>query len=150
MRIALGQPVIIENVSGADGSIGTGRAAHAKPDGYTIELGYRGTHVLNGAFYALQYDLVNDFAPISPLVTAPGVLFARKGIPANDLRGLIAWLKANPGKASTAIYTVGLRIMIAVLQKETGTQLALVPYRGIASCDAGPDGGSDRHGVCHA
>jgi tripartite-type tricarboxylate transporter receptor subunit TctC len=132
MRDSLGQPVIIENVTGADGSIGAGRVARAKPDGYTIELGIRGTHVLNGALYSLPYDVLNDFAPILPLATTPAVLFARKTMPANDLRGLIAWLKANPGKASTGIYTVGLRIWLAFFQKETGTRFALVPYRGTA------------------
>jgi tripartite-type tricarboxylate transporter receptor subunit TctC len=77
MSVSLGQPIIIENVSGADGSIGTGRAARAKPDGYTIDLGLQGTHVLNGALYSLPYDVLNDFAPVSPLATAPIVLFAR-------------------------------------------------------------------------
>ena len=100
MRALLGQPVIIENVSGADGSIGTGRAARARPDGYTIDLGNLGNHVLNGACYSLPYDVLNDFAPISPLVMAPGVLFARKTMPAKDLNELIVWLKANPDKAS--------------------------------------------------
>jgi tripartite-type tricarboxylate transporter receptor subunit TctC len=103
MRVSLRQPVIIENVSGADGSIGAGRAARARPDGYTIELGNRGTQVFNGAFYSLQHDVPNDFAPISPLVTTPVVFFAGKSVPANDLSGLIAWLKANPGKASAGI-----------------------------------------------
>jgi tripartite-type tricarboxylate transporter receptor subunit TctC len=112
-------------------SIGTGRAAHARPDGYTIELGTRGTHVLNGAFYSLQHDVLNDFAPISPLVTTPLVFFAGKSVPSNDLRGLIAWLKANPGKASAGIFTVGLRFIMAVFQKETATRFALVPYRGV-------------------
>ena len=77
MRALLGQPVIIENVSGADGSIGTGRAARARPDGYTLDLGNKDTHVLNGAFYSLPYDVRSDFAPISPLVTLRGFLFAR-------------------------------------------------------------------------
>jgi tripartite-type tricarboxylate transporter receptor subunit TctC len=76
MKDALERPIIIENVSGADGSIGVGRAVRARPDGYTIDLGFLGTHVLNGAFYSLQYDLLNDFAPISPLITYPNVLFA--------------------------------------------------------------------------
>jgi hypothetical protein len=72
MRKSLGQPIIIENVSGAEGSIGVGRVAHARPDGYTIAIGFLGTHVLNGAFYSLQYDVLNDFEPISPLTTTPG------------------------------------------------------------------------------
>ncbi len=132
MKRSLGQPVIIENVSGADGSIGIGRAARAKPDGYTIDLANLSGHVLNGAFYSLPYDLLNDFAPISPLVTNPFVLFARNAIPAKDLKELIAWLKANPNKASVGITTAGYRLMAAFFQKETATHFALVPYRGNA------------------
>src|SRR5262249_36080070 len=132
MRLSLGQPIIIEHVSGAEGSVGTSRAAHARPDGFTIELGIRGTHVLNGAFYSLPYDVWNDFAPISPLVVAPTVLFAKKTMPANDLRELIAWLKANPNKALAGNFTAGGRLLMARFQKETGTRFALVPYRGSA------------------
>jgi len=131
MRGALGQPIIIENVTGADGSIGTGRAAHAKPDGYTINFGFTGA-VLNGAFYSLQYDVLNDFAPISPLATTPQFLFARRTIPADNLKELIAWLKAKPNNASVGVGTVGFRLEAALFQKETGTRFALVPYRGIA------------------
>jgi tripartite-type tricarboxylate transporter receptor subunit TctC len=130
MRRSLGQPIIIENVSGADGSIGTGRAARARPDGYTIDVGIQGTHVLNGAFYSLPYDVLNDFAPISPLVTAPIVFLARKTMPAKDLPELIAWLKANPNRATVGIYSAGGRLQTAFFQKETGTQLIGVPYRG--------------------
>jgi tripartite-type tricarboxylate transporter receptor subunit TctC len=132
MKVSLGQSVIIENISGADGSIGTGRVARAKPDGYTIELGIRGTHVLNGALYSLSYDVLNDFAPILPLVTSPAVVLARKTMPASDLRQLIAWLRGNPGKATMGIYTIGSRIMIAAFEKETATRFTLVPYRGTA------------------
>ena len=130
IRGLLGQPVIIENVSGADGSIGTGRVARARPDGYTIELGVTSTHMMNGAVYSLPYDVVNDFAPISPLVTVPTVLFARKTMPAKDLNELIAWLKANPNKAAAGIATSLLRLTTAFFQKETATQFTFVPYRG--------------------
>lgn len=130
MKESLGQTIIIENVSGADGNIGVGRAARARPDGYTVDLGIMSTHVLNGAFYSLPYDVLNDFAPISPLVTSPLVLFTRKTMPANDLQELIAWLRANPNKASAGISTVGFRLVTAFFQRETGTQFALVPYRG--------------------
>ena len=130
MRGPLGQPVIIENVSGADGSIGTGRVARARPDGYTIELGGTSTHNTNGAVYSLPYDVVNDFAPISLLFTSPYALFARKTMPAKDLNDLIAWLKANPKKASVGITASPFRLITALFQKETGTQLTLVPYRG--------------------
>jgi tripartite-type tricarboxylate transporter receptor subunit TctC len=132
LRGLIGQPIVIENVSGADGSIGVGRAARARPDGYTLVLGLRDTHVLNGAFYSLRYDVVTDFSPVSPLVTQPIILFASKTLPARDLNGLIAWLKANPNKASAGIQAVGLRLRAMFFQQETGTQFALVPYRGAA------------------
>jgi len=133
MRGLIGQPVVIENVSGADGSIGVGRAARAKPDGYTIVLGITDTHVLNGAFYSLPYDVVTDFSPVSPLVTQPIILFASKTLPAKDVNGLIAWLKANPNKASAGVQTVGFRLRFVSLQQQTGTQFALLPYRGSAT-----------------
>jgi tripartite-type tricarboxylate transporter receptor subunit TctC len=130
MRRSLGQPVVIENVTGAEGSIGTGRVARAKVDGYTIGLGSVSTHALNGAFYSLQYDVLKDFAPISPLGAFPYVLYARKTMPANDLRELIAWLKANPNKASAGVPSGGLHLVTAFFEKQTGTQFTLVPYRG--------------------
>ena len=132
MRRSLGQPIIIENIGGADGSVGTGRAARARPDGYTIDLGFLGSHVLNGAFYSLPYDVLNDFAPISPLVTFPQVLLARKTMPAKNVNELIAWLKANPNQASAGVTAAGQRLVAAVFQKETGVHFALVPYRGLA------------------
>jgi tripartite-type tricarboxylate transporter receptor subunit TctC len=131
MSGSLGRPIIVENISGADGSIGIGRAARARPDGYTIVVGQTSTLVLNGAMYSLQYDVLNDFAPISPLTAAPLVLFARKAMPANNLRELIVWLKADP-QASAGIATVAHRLLTLFFQKETGTQFTLVPYRGAA------------------
>jgi tripartite-type tricarboxylate transporter receptor subunit TctC len=130
MRGSLGQPFIIENVGGADGSIGVGRAARARPDGYTIVLGFLGSHVVNGAYYSLPYDVINDFAPISPLARFPQVFVGRKTLPANNLTELIAWLKANPNKASAGTFTAALRLLFAFFQKETGTKVTLVPYRG--------------------
>jgi tripartite-type tricarboxylate transporter receptor subunit TctC len=132
MREKLGQPIIIENIGGADGSIGAGRAARAKPDGYTIDIGFLGNHVLNGAFYSLNYDLLNDFAPILPLTTVPDFLYAKKTVPARDLTELIAWLKSNP-KVSAGTVAVGPRLVTAVFQRETGTRLAVVPYRSSAA-----------------
>jgi len=105
MRASLGQSIIIENVGGANGSIGTGRVARTAPDGYTLVLGIWNTHVGNAVTYSLQYDVVNDFAPIALLADAPLLLVAKKAIPANDLKELIAWLKANSDKASMG--TVG-------------------------------------------
>jgi tripartite-type tricarboxylate transporter receptor subunit TctC len=130
MRSSLRQPIIIENANGgADGSIGTGRVARSKPDGYTIELATASTHMMNGAVYSLGYHVVNDFAPISPLVTVPGILFARKTMPAKDLNELIAWLKDNPNKASAGITSSYYRLITAFFQKETATQFTFVPYR---------------------
>ena len=132
MRGMLGQPVIIENVTGAEGSIGIGRAAHARPDGYTIALGTISTQVLNGALYSLPYDVLNDFTPVSPLVLVPWMITARKTIPASNLNELIVWLKANPGKTSAGIAIASGHLMTVVFQKEINTQFTLVPYRGNA------------------
>jgi len=134
MRTSLGQPVIIENVSGAGGSIGVGRVARAAPDGYTVSIGHWGTHVLNGASYQLQYDVEQDFEPVSLLADTPQWIVARKTLPAKDLRELIAWLKENPAKAIAGTVGVGGGGVIAAIyfQKSTGTSFAVVPYRGAA------------------
>jgi tripartite-type tricarboxylate transporter receptor subunit TctC len=132
MKSSLGQPVIIENIGGADGSIGVGRAVRARPDGYTISLGNMSSHLLNAAFYSLPYDLLIDLAPISPVATTPLVLFARKTLPARDLKELVQWLKTNDGRASAAISTVGERLATIMFQRATGTQFAIIPYRGAA------------------
>jgi tripartite-type tricarboxylate transporter receptor subunit TctC len=132
MTKSLGQPIIIENVAGADGSIGVGRVARARPDGYTIELGFLSTHVLNGAFYSLPYHVLNDFAPISLLFASPFVIFARRSMPAKNLQELIAWLKMNPDKASMGLGTLSVRALAAFFQKETGTHFTVVPYRSFS------------------
>src|SRR6516162_1181556 len=134
MRASLGQSIIIENVGGANGSIGTGRVARTAPDGYTLVLGIWNTHVGNAATYALQYDVVKDFAPIALLADAPLLLVAKKAIPANDLKELIAWLKANPDKASMGTVGAGSpgHLLGLLLQQETGTRFGLVAYRGAA------------------
>ena len=134
MRGSLGQPIVLENVTGAAGSIGAGRAARAAGDGYTIVIGVWGTHVLNGAIYPLSYDLVKDFEPISLVASNPMVIVAKKSMPANDLAGLIAWLKANPDKASAGTTGAGGASHVAAIlfQKETGTRFQFVPYRGLA------------------
>ena len=132
MRGSLGQPVIIENVSGAGGSIGVARVARATPDGYTLSVGNLSSHVMNGAVYALPYDLIADFAPVSLLSFQPMLIVARKSLPADDLRGLVAWLKANAGNATVGIQGVGTagHVFAVFFQKEIVTPLALVPYRG--------------------
>jgi tripartite-type tricarboxylate transporter receptor subunit TctC len=132
MTKSLGQNVIIENVAGADGSVGTGRVARARPDGYTIGLGFLGTHVFNGAYYSLPYDVLNDFTPISPLVRLSVLFSARKTLPPNNLIELIAWLKANPNKATAGKTAVPFYFLMALFRKQTGTQFTIVPYRGAA------------------
>jgi tripartite-type tricarboxylate transporter receptor subunit TctC len=130
MRHSLGQSIIIENVGGANGSIGIGRAARASPDGYTIVLGGFSPNVLNGVLYTLQYDVARDFAPISPLTVIPFVLLSRKGFPANNLRELIEWLKSHPDTASAAVTIASVHLLTASFRKQTGARFAIVPYRG--------------------
>jgi tripartite-type tricarboxylate transporter receptor subunit TctC len=134
MRAALGQPVIVENVTGAGGTVGTGRVARAAADGYTIGMGFLGTHVLNGALYALNYDVVKDFDPIALISSNPHVIVTRATLPPKDLRELIAWLKLNPDKASAANAGVGTSTHVAglLLQQAAGVRFQMVPYRGAA------------------
>ncbi len=134
MRTTLGQTIVIENVGGAAGSIGVGRVARAAPDGYTVSYGNWPTHVLNGAVHALNYDVLKDFEPISLVSTESIIIVGKKSLPANNLKELIGWLKANPGKASagtTGAGSVG-HVVGIFFQKETGTQFEFVPYRGLA------------------
>ena len=134
MRALLGQPIIIENVTGAGGTIGVGRVVRAAPDGYTISIGQWGSHVTNGAIYALPYDLLNDLAPLALIATGTPLIVSRNTLPAKDLSGLIAWLKANPDKASQGTAGAGSPQHIAGIyfQKETATRFQFVPYRGVA------------------
>jgi tripartite-type tricarboxylate transporter receptor subunit TctC len=132
MGESLGRSIIIENVGGADGSTGTGRAARARPDGYTIITGLKESQILNSAFYSLPYDVLKDFVPISPLASLSYILFTRKTIPAADVNELIAWLKLNTGKTSAGIGSTGLKLLTAFFQKQIGTQFSFVPYRGAA------------------
>jgi tripartite-type tricarboxylate transporter receptor subunit TctC len=133
LRSSLGQPVVVENVGGASGSLGTGRVARAAPDGYTIGLGLWPTHVVNGAVFALPYDVVNDFEPIGLIATNPLLIVARKSLPSDDLKGLIAWLKANPDKATAGSGGAGGASHVAgiYLQAETKTAFQFAQYRGL-------------------
>jgi tripartite-type tricarboxylate transporter receptor subunit TctC len=134
MRAPLGQPIVIETVAGASGSLGTGRVSRAAPDGYTFIAGNVGTHAINGAVYALKYDVLNDFEPVSLVATQPFLVVAKKAMPADDLKGLIACLKVNPGKASAGTGGVGSgeHVSGALFQTVTGTRFQFVPYRGAA------------------
>jgi tripartite-type tricarboxylate transporter receptor subunit TctC len=132
MRVTLGKPVVIENVTGASGSIGTGRIARASPDGYTFGLGTWSTHVANGSVYLLPYDVRDDFEPIAQVAFSPLMIATSKKSPPNNLMELIAWLKANPYKVSQGTNGPGSVMHLAgvLLQKETGARFNFVPYRG--------------------
>jgi tripartite-type tricarboxylate transporter receptor subunit TctC len=134
MGTALGQPVVIENVTGASGSIGVGRVARAAPDGYTLSYAAFATHVVSPATMSLSYDVLGDFAPIALISATPWLIAVKKDLPVSDIRGLIGWLKQNPDKASLGTAGVGSPSHIAavLLQNLTGTRFQLVPYRGTA------------------
>ena len=134
MRAILGQPVIIENVAGAAGSLGVGRAVRSPADGYTLSIGTSTTHMLTGGLYALQFDLLKDLEPVIQIGSEPLLIVGKKSLPADDLKGLIAYLKANPDKASVGIAGVGATGHLTGIsfQKETGTTFQFVPYRGNA------------------
>ena len=132
MKAPLGQTVIVENIGGAGGAIGVGRVARSAPDGYTLSIGHVQTHVLNAATMKLDYDVVNDFAPVSLIADTPVWIVGRKTLPSDDVKGLIAWLKSEDGKATSGTVGVGGPPDIAgtIFAKETGTKIQFVPYRG--------------------
>ena len=134
MRSSLGQSLLIENVTGAAGSLGVGRVVRAAPDGYTVSIGHLGTHVANGASYKLGYDLVTDLDPVVLLPSNPMIIVSTNAIPARSLKELIAWLKAKPTPATTGTAGAGSGSHIAGLYFEsaTGIKLQYVPYRGTA------------------
>jgi tripartite-type tricarboxylate transporter receptor subunit TctC len=133
IRADLGQPVLIENVTGAGGSIGVGRVAAAAPDGYTISAGNFGTHMANGAVYQLKYDLQRDLDPLARLPSNPMVVVTRKDFPAADLNELVAWLKAHPGRATAGTAGAGSGSHIGgVFLASLASPLQFVPYRGTA------------------
>jgi len=132
MRTSLGQVVLVENVTGAAGTIGVGRVARAAPDGYTISIGHWGTHVVNGAIYEFPYHVFNDFEPVSLIASNPQLIVSRKDLPANNLQEMIAWLKANSVKATqgTAGHGSASHVSGVYLQSITGASFQFVPYRG--------------------
>jgi tripartite-type tricarboxylate transporter receptor subunit TctC len=133
LKVSLAQTVIVENPTGAGGTIGTGRVARAAPDGHTVILGHWQTHVVNGATYpALPFDVVKDFEPVSLVADCPVWIVGRKALPAENVKDLVAWLKAQDGKATLGIAGVGggADVLGTYFQKDTGTKFQFVPYRG--------------------
>jgi tripartite-type tricarboxylate transporter receptor subunit TctC len=133
MKASLGQPIIVENVAGAAGTLGVARAARAAADGYTVSIGNVSSHVLAEAIYPLSFDVLKDFEPVALLVSNPQVITSRNAVPAKDLAGLITWLRSHPDEASAGTAGPGSVSHVAGLffQKETGTRFRFVPYRGI-------------------
>ena len=134
MKATLGEAVLIENVTGAGGSIGVGRAVRSPPDGYTISFGHLGTHVANGAIYKLGYDLVTDLEPLVLLPSNPMIVVSKNAVPAKSLTELVAWLKSRPTPptAGTAGAGSGSHIAGLYFEKVSGIKLQYVPYRGTA------------------
>jgi tripartite-type tricarboxylate transporter receptor subunit TctC len=132
LRQSLGQTVVIENTTGAAGSIGVGRVVRSAPDGYTIGIGHWSTHVVNGAIYPLNYDLVKDLDPVSMLPANPQLIVTKNAVPAKDLKELIAWVKENQAKISAGTAGAGSASHVsgAYFQNTTGTKFPFIPYRG--------------------
>ena len=129
MRVPLGQTVVVETVAGAGGTIGVGRLARSAPDGYTIDIGQWDTHVGN-IIYPLTYDLQKDFEPVGLMTINPQVVIARKDFPASDLKGLVAWMKANPGKGTLVEQTAAAKIAGIQMMQMTGTKIEFIPFKG--------------------
>src|SRR5665213_3144514 len=135
MRAVLGQPVIVENVTGAGGSLGVQRVARAAPDGYTVSIGHLNSHVFTGAVYNLNFDLLKDLAPVTLLTEAPMVFVARSGLPANSLKEMVAWMKDHPKGISLGSVGIGgpAKVWAINFQNKSGIEFQFVPYRGAAS-----------------
>jgi tripartite-type tricarboxylate transporter receptor subunit TctC len=132
MRLPLGQTIVVENTTGAAGSIGVGRVARAAADGYTLSIGHWSTHVVNGAVYPLQYDLLRDFDPVALLPSNPMIVVSKNAVPAKDLKEFVGWIKGNDGKVSAGTAGAGSATHVAgvYFQNVTGTRFQFVPYRG--------------------
>ncbi len=130
MKATLGQPIIVENMGGAGGTLSIARVVRSVPDGYTLGMGTLGQYVISGAVYPVQYDLLTDLAPVALLPNVPYWMTARKTLPANNLQELVTWLKANKASASTVGMASPARFCGMAFQKATGTTFQFVPYRG--------------------
>jgi len=135
MKSSLGQPVIVENVTGAGGSLGVQRVVRSAPDGYTVSIGHLNSHVFTGAVYNLSFDLLTDLAPVTMLTAAPMVFVVRSEFPANNLKELIAWMKQHPKGATFGSVGIGgpAKVWATDFQRKVGIEFQFVPYRGAAA-----------------
>jgi len=135
MKVSLGQPIIVENVTGAGGSLGVQRVARSAPDGYTVSIGHLNSHVFTGAVYNLNFDLLKDLAPVTMLTSAPMVFVVRSGFPPNNMRELVAFLKEHPKGAALGSVGVGgpAKVWATNFQNKIGIEFQFVPYRGAAA-----------------
>ena len=132
MGQSLGQTIVVENITGAAGTIATGKVVRSRPDGYTLSIGHYGTHAVNGLVYSLPYDLVQDFAPVALLASSPYLIVSSTSIPATNLKALIAWLKANPDQAVASTNGAGSagQLLSLKFQGITGVHFRFAAYRG--------------------
>src|SRR5437868_13171281 len=132
MTQSLGQTVVVENTTGAGGSIGVGRVVRSSPDGYTLSIGHIGTHVVNGAIYQLPYDLLRDLAPVAMIASNPQVIVSKNAVPAKDLKEFVAWVKANSDKVTSGTGGSGTPSHVSgvYFQNVTGAKIQIVHYRG--------------------
>src|SRR3954464_446582 len=135
MKVTLGQPVILENVTGAGGSLGVQRVARAAPDGYTVSIGHLNSHVFTGAVYNLSFDLLTDLAPVTMLTSAPMIFVVRNGLPPNNVKELVAWMKEHPKGATFGSVGIGgpAKVWATNFQSKLGFEFQFVPYRGAAA-----------------
>lgn len=132
MRKTLGQPVLVDNTTGAGGSIGVAKVVRAAPDGYMVSIGHWGTHVVNGAYYSLPFNLLTDFEPVAMIASNPQVIISKNAVPARNLKELMAWISANQGKVLMGTGGVGGASHMGAIyfQNMIGAQFQYVPYRG--------------------
>jgi tripartite-type tricarboxylate transporter receptor subunit TctC len=132
VKTSLGEAILVEDITGAAGTVGVGRVVHSAPDGYTIGIGHLGTHVANGAIYKLNYDLVADLVPVVLLPSNPMIIVSKNAVPAKTLQELLAWIKAKPepATAGTAGAGSGSHVAGLALESAAGVKLQYVPYRG--------------------
>lgn len=132
MRKSLGQPIVVESTTGAGGSLGVGRVARAAPDGYTLSIGHWSTHVVNGAVYQLNYDLLGDLEPVGLIGGNPMIVVSRPGVEAKDLKEFVGWVKANQASVNVGTAGAGSSTHIAGIyfQNEIGAKLQFIPYKG--------------------